>query len=318
MKHEKPACIGEIIPRNPKATFRQWDRRDILMMDPVNTTTIPGNVLALASQNSNINHAFHDDFWSALSAYRCRNITVIYQVSSPWLEQLIHVAAKTYNWTIFQTTADAVVCASETMYLNGHMRNLNYFDGDNVPAVRMELRCMALKIFGIDSLKPKKKHVVIYTRMDSPYRQVKNVEALIQLFDKDKFEVMVQPKLPVSFWEQVELFAGISLFVAPNGGWSPNVLWLPDDVCVIELHLYREDSWIKMFGLEKVFAPAHFITVTGSYSDTTKPRLQRKNRIGGDDDIMGDRVVADLKQTIEKNPACKQFLNTSFYHINEY
>jgi hypothetical protein len=134
---------------------------------------------------------------------------------------------------------------------------------------------------------------------------------LVDLFDDNRFEVTVHTRIPASFWEQVAFFADIDLLIAPNGGWAPNVLWLPPEACLVEIHLYRLDSWIRMFGLESVLGPGRFLTVTGDYSDPNVARLNRRNRKGGDDDILSERLAPDLRSALQKSPACRHFLKAS-------
>ena len=101
----------------------------------------------------------------------------------------------------------------------------------------------------------KKERIVIYTRGDSQWRQLKHVEFITAFLDSERYEIHVQHIMPVSFVGQVELFNTAALLIAPNGGWAPNVLWMSDTACVLEIHLYRDDSWIDMFGLVRLLEP---------------------------------------------------------------
>jgi hypothetical protein len=154
----------------------------------------------------------------------------------------------------------------------------------------------------------RRKRVVIYTRKDSKWRNVKNASVLVDLFDDSRFEVAVHPRIPASFWEQVAFFADIDLLIAPNGGWAPNVLWMPPEACMVEIHQYRLDSWIHMFGLERVLGPGRFLTLTGDYSDPNVKKLNRPGRNGGDDNISSERLAPDLRSALQKSAACQHFL----------
>jgi capsular polysaccharide biosynthesis protein len=128
------------------------------------------------------------------------------------------------------------------MYLNSTFaRNMTKVDGDRIPMVKDDLRRTAMKRLAKTNQtgSERRRRVVIYSREDSKFRNIKNTGALVDLFDDNRFEVTVHTRLPASFWEQVAFFADIDLLIAAIGGWAPNVLWLPPDACLVEIHLFR-------------------------------------------------------------------------------
>jgi hypothetical protein len=203
------------------------------------------------------------------------------------------------------------------MFMNGYLRNINAYGRSviELKQMRQEIRRMALQngqVRHIHSNKDEfdiiKEHIVIYTRQDSQWRNLLEVQELIRLFDLDKYSISVVHSMPTSFYGQVELFANADLLIAPNGGWAPNVLWMSNVACLVELHLYREDSWLNMFGLGKLFEDGRFMAVTGNYSDPNAERIKRPSRKGGDDMILGSLVATDIKHALRKSSTCVRFL----------
>jgi hypothetical protein len=146
--------------------------------------------------------------------------------------------------------------------------------------------------------------VVIYTRNESSFRQLHEPEALQNLFNDTLVNITVVSHMPRDFWDQVRLFASVDVLIAPNGRWSPNVIWMPQDACIVELHLYKIDSWIQMFGLHRRFQQGNFMTLTGDYSAPNVTRVDRFFRRGGDDALMGTRLVSDFLKLGHANERC--------------
>ena len=125
----------------------------------------------------------------------------------------------------------------------------------------------------------------------------------------DRFEIHIQTQMPYNFDDQVRLFSGAALLIAPNGGWKPNVLRMSDTACLLEIHLYKIDSWIEMFGLASLFEPRRFMTVSGNYhNETASPRTVRPHRKGGSNEIQGALLGPDVAQALRKSHGCRRFL----------
>jgi Glycosyltransferase 61 len=118
-------------------------------------------------------------------------------------------------------------------------------------------------------------------------------------------DVSVVTHMPSDFWDQVRLFASADIMIAPNGGWAPNVIWMPHESCLVELHQYTLDSWIQMFGLHRRFRDGNFVTLVGDYHDPNQPKRKRGfTRRGGDDSFMGSRLVDDLQTLARQDSSC--------------
>ena len=281
-------------------------------------------MVALYSPNRNINHAFHEDLWSVLShlrhaEYRNR-ATVVSWVSTPWLSDLLLSAAELYGWRLLTPkTRSSWVCAEgpqARLLLNGRDAHLGY-DRHMLPEIKAELRLHLLRHDpallsggGPHGENGARERVVIYSRLaDSTTRQLLEAEAVAALFDAARFDVSVVDSLPASLAAQASLFGSASLLVAPNGGWAPNVLWLPRHACLVEVHLYRTSSWIKMFGLADTFLPDRLLLLTGEFHNESRPRLpQNPKRIGGDDPIIGSRLKPALLAALARSAHCRRFL----------
>jgi capsular polysaccharide biosynthesis protein len=167
---------------------------------------------------------------------------MVYQVEAAWLEALVQLVADTYRWRLLKLDQHTTVRSQGGMYLNSTFaRNMTKVDGDRIPMVKDDLRRTAMKRLAKTNQtgSERRRRVVIYSREDSKFRNIKNTGALVDLFDDNRFEVTVHTRLPASFWEQVAFFADIDLLIAAIGGWAPNVLWLPPDACLVEIHLFR-------------------------------------------------------------------------------
>ena len=297
---------------------------------------VRGTVGALYSGNSNINHAFHDEFYSILSWYRhYRNVTLVWWAQSEWLTGLVQAAAQLYGWRLVRAPMlqreRQWICAKREggaelpthMDLNGADRALRYRH-DEIPQLKEALRQHVLHSIGTlaprrplysqrETLVPRER-IVIYTRMDSPWRQLLEPESVAALFDA-RFDVEVVPSMPRGFAEQVRLFSRIALLVAPNGGWIPNVLWLPSNACVVEAHLYRLDSWLLNFGLAGgALSDGAVLTVVGDYHNRSVPKMRpRPQRVhtGGDDALLGSHLAPDIAAALRNHSRCQRFLNNT-------
>lgn len=327
-------CLGKTVP------LRGWNRY-VHKKGIANAKIIPsgatvhnltGTVVVLRIRfSNNINHAFHDDLWGVL-AYGSRRassskLTIAYTSNVSWVVAVLELAAAAYDWQLIDATKGSSVvpdpttwfCASDAAYRNGIVRNIHHYRYAELSRIRSDLRHRALQhkevtksatsMNVIEKVATTKERIIIFTREDTPWRQLKHVEFIIARLDTDHFSVHIVHQMPESFNDQVELFNSAALLIAPNGGWAPNVLWMSDEACLMEIHLYRTDSWIRSFGLASLFETGNFMTVTGNYHDeSASPRVVRPHRRGGDDEIQGELVVEDLVRALQKSQNCRRFL----------
>lgn len=296
------ACIGSYDTDGGEK--RPWaESNDENLESPV---LIKGNVLAVYSPNGNINHALHDDIWSAILwlSKAPYNVTVIIHTNNPWTSGILRLAGNVYNWNVYQAPNASLFCATESMYLNGFIRGIINYERERIKVIANDLRNAVVP----SRPTPEREKIVIYSRLDSEWRQLSQVEFVTDLFNQTSYDVEILPTMPKDFDEQARVMSEADLFIAPNGGWAPNVLWMHDSACLVELHLYRVDSWIAMFGLSTIFPEGNFMTVTGDYKDPAKPKIERPGRNGGDDEILGSRVAPDIRNALSKSPQCKRFL----------
>jgi hypothetical protein len=324
------------------------------------TTIFSGDiVVAMRIHTSlrNINHIFHDDFWSVLSYFSqpltlepqytgddaikpetTVNVTFIHDYTSRWLIGLLDIITQAYPWwnVLPQLSSyhDRWICTSSSkqqkLYVNGYIRNMHDYQLQELSRIRNDLRTVALKDVTKYNLWSKvledanttiktevdKEWIVIYTREDGPTRQIHDTKAIVDALDTERYAIHIQRFMPSNFLEQVAMFSMADLLIAPNGGWTPNVLWMKDTACLVELHLYNENSWLVLFGLSSLFQPAHHVQiVTGDYHNSTinGPRVILPNRNGGDDEIQGSMVIADVVKKLKQSPDCQRFLKKKKY-----
>ena len=329
MRFEGPTCAGPRPAHDDRRNVSSWWKFNPRAAAAAShRIAVAGEVVALYSPNMNINHAFHEDLWSVLSYMRHSehrsSATVVSWVATAWLSDLLHAAAELYGWRLLTPSSrSSWVCAEgphARLLLNGRDSRLG-FDRHLLPEIKEELRRHVLRGEPAALLSgsgggggggggPQKERVVIYSRLsDSSTRQLHGAEAVAALFDAARFNVSVAASIPAAFAAQARFFGSASLLVAPNGGWAPNVLWLPRHACLVEVHMYRTSSWIKMFGLAETFLTDRFLLVTGDYHNASAPRMpQNPKRIGGDDAIQGSRLKADLRAVLARSAHCRRFL----------
>ncbi|KAL3930993.1 MAG: hypothetical protein SGBAC_011517 [Bacillariaceae sp.] len=313
--------IGKLKFKRPWAETRQWN---VSNLKASNIHKMPGDTLGIYTGQTNINHALHDDLWSGLVwAHQLkkdkREFSVVLHATNPWAEQFLSLFDRTFDLNALVLPSgepgNATICAESHMYLNGFMRKIFSITPSQVLEIRNDMRKAAVSNFpkGILDNQRRKKQVVIYTRKDSLWRQIEELEPILDLFDGETVNVSIVPSLPSKFYDQVQLFSSSDLLVAPNGGWSPNVLWMKDDACLTELHFEKEDSWIKMFGLSNIFEKGHFATVTGNFrfpNATKVKRGGRNKRDGKDGTFSGERLAPALLRALRCShaPPCALFL----------
>lgn len=328
-------CLGDIVPiRGHDKYQHKWHElapsESSAVHDSQDTIHARGTVVFFHTDHDNINHIFHDDFWSILTfgsqLSANETLTVAYDTNnSPWILAVMQLAAELYGWKLLDArkttlTDNEWICTDGALYINGYVRNLRLHRFSELPRIRDDLRRQATTLIetpntdmvNSTAIKTEKERIVIYSRDDSPYRQMKQTELLIDLFNVDEYDIHIQSKMPESFVEQVEMFAGAALLLAPTGGWVPNLLWMSDAACLVEVHLYDADSWIQYFGLSHLFRPGNFIKVTGNYHDkrATGAKVKRAKRQGGDDEIQSKLLAPDLVRALRKSPNCRRFLRT--------
>jgi uncharacterized protein involved in tolerance to divalent cations len=317
-------------------------------------------VLFIHTPERNINHIFHDDFWSILSYFSQPStlqqmqhsttgnnsvaapvtVTLVHDYSSPWLTSLVEIIVQAYPWwNVARTSSYQTrwICTSlsqsQKLYVNGYIRDMHSYQLPELIRIRDDLRSVAYHQVTNDKIwtkiledsnatvaeteattTAKQELIVIYTREDTSTRNIHDAQKLIDALDTDRYRVHVQRYMPSNFYEQVAMFGMADLLIAPNGGWTPNVLWMKDTACLVEIHLYDTNSWLVQNGLASLFQPAHHVqVVTGDYHNSTVygPRLQLPNRHGGDDEIQGSMVISDIVQQLQQSPDCQRFLRKS-------
>jgi hypothetical protein len=223
-----PACIGGF--RAPFGPKRPWKESDDYA--PIGSAiNLTGNTISILVSHDNINHAFHDDMFTGLAwLHHLKNQMtlsvnlniIIHAESSPWAYEFLSLCNATYNWQArdfrLLTSPHKMTICSEggKMFMNGYLRNINAYGLSviELKQMRQEIRQMALQngqVRHIHSNKDEfdiiKEHIVIYTRQDSQWRNLLEVQELIRLFDLDKYSISVVHSMPTSFYGQVELFA---------------------------------------------------------------------------------------------------------------
>ena len=94
--------------------------------------------------------------------------------------------------------------------------------------------------------------------------------------------------MPADFISQVALFSQTDILIAPNGGWIPFVMFMKAAV-ILELHLFRVDSWLNQF--EMTPDDCSVVTITGNFTQAGAPF--RPGRIGGDGIIVIDNRLEE-------------------------
>ncbi|CAE7804025.1 sodA, partial [Symbiodinium sp. CCMP2456] len=241
--------------------------------------------------HSNINHDFHQNFWplywwmtlygssdtALLVDRRCSN-------TSYWVDDLFWNVAHAHNWRVYNYTTDVRYCARKQLHI---LRSVG-------PCCDYSLKPKNLlhyakgriwrSVLGREQLSLQDhSRVLIYTRGKSSWRRIVEPERLKPLFHP-RLDISIADDPPATLLEQARFFSSFGAVLAPNGGWSPNVLFMASDSCLIELHLYRRDSWVVDFGLGREIGEV--LLIIGDYHDPKKPRIKRPARVGGDDDFL--------------------------------
>ena len=231
----------------------------------------------------------------------------------PWMDDLFWLVAHELNWkvyTVYNLSQAPTYCARGQLHIvkpcakprTLRPRKLLWF------GKRVIWSAVLGQQPSKDILPNSGRLVLIYTRGKADTRRILEAPRLKPLFD-ERFDVQIVDDVPKRLVDQARFFSGASLILAPNGGWMPNVIFISPAACVIELHLYRKDSWIEMFGLSHTIA--ELLLIVGDYSDPSKPRLIRPKRVGGDDDFLvtggRDNLFRDIAKRMKRSRVCKRY-----------
>ena len=272
---------------------------------------------ALLRCHSNINHDFHQNFfplywWMTLYGSSDTALLVDRRCSntSYWVDDLFWNVAHAHNWQVYNYTTDVRYCARKQLHI---LRSVG-------PCCDYSLKPKSLlhyakgriwrSVLGREQLSLQDhSRVLIYTRGKSSWRRIVEPERLKPLFHP-RLDISIADDVPATLLEQARFFSSFGAVLAPNGGWSPNVLFMASDSCLIELHLYRRDSWVVDFGLGREIGEV--LLITGDYHDPKKPRIKRPARVGGDDDFLvtggKDNLFNDILRQMASSRICKQYL----------
>lgn len=298
-------------------------------------------VLSFFSQPSTLQKQSYDND-SKKKNVSTVNVTFLHDYTSSWLTALLDIIVQAYPWwniiPELPSFQDRWICTSlsqheqkQKLYVNGYIRDMHYYQLAELSRIRNDLRTVAwgevtkqaarfklLENANVTAAEAealsRKELIVIYKREDMWSRQIHDTDKILDAFDLDRYAVHIQRYMPSSFLEQVALFGMADLLIAPNGGWTPNVLWMKDTACLVEIHLYKTNSWLVKYGLSSLFQPTHHVQiVTGDYHNATLygPAVIIPNRHGGDDEIQGSMVIADIVRQLQQSPDCQRFLRTT-------
>ena len=275
----------------------------------------------------NIGHTFHEKFWplfwwtivhseSDMAILVDRNLYLPACAKAPklsWTDELFWSVARELRWTVYNRSQAEIYCAQGDLHIVRACAKHRTLRPKHL--VSFGKRVIWSAVLGHEpsrvSLPDSAQRVLIYSRGRSSYRRILEPHRLKPLFD-EKFDLQIVDDIPEKLVDQARLFSGSSLLLAPNGGWMPNVVFMPSQACLVELHLYRKDSWVEMFGLSSTIA--ELLLIVGDYSDPTKPRIVRPKReaSGGDDDFLvtggKDNLFRDIRKQMLRSRVCKAYL----------
>jgi len=309
-------------------------------------TTVNGTLIFMHDKRVNIINAFHHTLWNVL-AYGSmpennQDLTIAYKIEHlPWVEYVLLLAAEVYGWNLINVihptsssnstsssssgAADASnhgwLCTANNddneALIVGTGRSLRHYGYSELPRIRNELRARALERTIEQQQAPQnmtttstREQIVIYTRQGMKTRVIRNVEILVDLFRQDDFfDIRLVHHMPQSAADQIALFASIDLLIAADNGWAPNVLWMKDGACLVELQQYRRNSWLRLYGMEKLFERGHLMTLTGNYFNKSQPdKKWIPRQWGGLDDFQAELLVPDVRRALRRSRKCRRFL----------
>ncbi|CAJ1426664.1 unnamed protein product [Effrenium voratum] len=276
--------------------------------------------VVVARCQGNINHDFHENFWLLLwwaTLYGDSDFAILVDRenerpgaacfnASHWTDDLFFSVARHLSWKVYRRASGVRYCAAGRLH--------------PIASLRHELRPRQLLPYAKQLIWLSVLHrppaetadrILIYSRGRSSWRRIRDPERLRELFHQ-RFAVEIRADVPRLLVEQARLFADASLVLAPNGGWAPNVIFMPTRSCLVELHLYKADSWVARYGLSR--AIGELLQVVGDYHDPQKAKVIRPKRIGGDDEILvtggKDNLFKDVLRKMQR-PAQESRSTTS-------
>ena len=330
-------CLGKSVSLHPGVTrgASGWEDIQLSPLDFQNihshaTTTVNGTLIFMHDKRLHIVNAFHHTLWNVL-AYGSmpdhKDLTIAYKIEIlPWIEHVVLLAADVYGWNVINminhTSSNSSIAANNgwlcadnnndnsNVMIVGEGNSLRDYAFSELPRIRNELRARAVE----SMLQPQnatavREQIVIYTRQNMTSRVICNVEILVDLFPEDLFDIRLVHCLPSLVEDQITLFATADLLIAPSGVWAPNVLWMKDGACMVELKQYRLNSWLRRYGMESLFERGHLITLTDNYFNKSEPdKKWIPRQRGGLDDFQGELVAPDLKRALRRSRKCSRFL----------
>ena len=267
----------------------------------------------------NINHDFHQNFWPLFWwMTRLRNDDAALLVERNcdskrhWGDDLLWSVARTQGWRIYNYSKGVRYCAHGQLHIMRSVGPCCDYSLKPKSFVHYGKGVIWAAVLGRSRLAlDEHTKVLIYSRANANYRRIIEPKRLEPVFHP-RLNVTVADDVPPTLLEQARFFSSFAVVLAPNGGWAPNVLFMASDACLIELHLYRRDSWAKDYGLGGEIG--EILLITGDYHDPKKPILHRRGRVGGDDDILvtggKDNLLNDVRRSMAKSHVCKQYLAT--------
>eukprot|EP00435_Cladocopium_sp_Y103_P032841 s531_g8.t1 len=274
----------------------------------------------------NINHDFHQNFWPFFwwtAVYNNSDFAILLDrkgehphtgcPTAYWMDDLFWALSKANGWKVhnFSSTKDYCI-TGELHILQGLQKCCDYQLKPPALLRFAALHFTSAVLGATPNTEDYHSRGLIYTRRLSSWRRIQGPEELRPLFRKD-LEVEILDDMPKTLVAQARLFASKGLVLAPNGGWAPNVIWMPSDSCLIELHLYQLDSWVQRYLLYSTVGEV--LLIVGDYRDPKKKRIVRPKRIGGDDDFLAlhqkeEWITRELAKHTERKdlPSVDEFL----------
>ncbi|CAJ1449572.1 unnamed protein product [Effrenium voratum] len=287
-----------------------------------NFTSIPHKHVALYQSRcaGNINHDFHQNFWPLYwwtAVYDDAAILVDRKQDRPasdcaganyWTDQIFWRVAKLKNWTVYNFSRETHYCFTGQLHVMESVGPCCDYALRPMPLLRLGKRDLWSAVLQREpQVQDPGGGVVLYTRGRSSWRRIRDPQKLEPLF---RGKVQILDDVPKTLVAQAQLFASAGLLLAPNGGWAPNAVFMGSDACLVELHQYKMDSWIVMFGLAKTLAEV--LLVVGDYRDPKAQKIVRRGRVGGDDDFLvtgaRNNLYTDIFRAMASSRVCAKFL----------
>ena len=291
-------------------------------VNPAGSVVLPHDRVAYYFQRcgSNINHDFHQNFWPLywwMTQHGQSNETALLVDRacvnrSYWVDDLFWNVARARGWRAYNYTGGIRYCARKQLHIMRSVGPCCDYSLKPKALLHRAKKAIWLAVLGHDRVSlDDHSHVVIYSRGKSSWRRIVKPEQLTPLFHS-RLKVTIHDDVPATLVQQARFFSSAAAVLAPNGGWAPNALFMASDACLIELHLYKEDSWVVDYGLGHEIGEV--LLIVGNYRDPTKQRIIRRARVGGDDDFLvtggKDNLFNDIRRKMRRSRVCKQYLAT--------